>query len=284
MHGAASADEIRQFVREDIGAEYVEMHECLSCGLEFARPARTWRAHHYPHEPHQLGWDHEEALRVLAVRQPVRLLDIGCADGQFLARARALGHEVTGVDFSEEDIAAAREQGFEAYDADLSRDNSLASAGRRFGAITMFQVIEHLENPDLVFEGLGKLAAPDALLMVGCPSSRRYTRRFRHPERLGSSDFWDAPPQHVLRWTPAALEAFFARHGWEGVQTRFEPRMSYHAAAHLAGIRRLAGSPWRKRVATLLYFLRLEAGGSTGIRLFARARRKPAKEAPPRKQ
>ncbi len=49
----------------------------------------------------------------------LRLLDVGCADGQFLARAAALGHTVTGVDFSPEDIEASRGKGFEAYVADL---------------------------------------------------------------------------------------------------------------------------------------------------------------------
>ena len=273
MHGSASPEEIRAFVREDIGAPSVAIHRCAKCGLEFAIPARTWRAAHYPHERHELGWDHEEALAELAHLPAAALLDVGCADGQFLARATALGHRATGVDFSEEDIQAARGLGFEAWVADLSRENALSQSGRRFGVITMFQVIEHLEEPDLVFEGLGKLAGPGAVLMLGCPSSRRYTRAFDHPEKLGASDFWDAPPQHVFRWTPKALEAFLARHGWKLERTRFEPLVPFHAAAHLAGLGGYAGRPWARRWATLAFYLRLRIGDATGIRLFALARR-----------
>jgi SAM-dependent methyltransferase len=273
MHGGAAPDEIRGFVREDLGADTVEIWECGACGLEFARPHRTWRAAHYPHERHQLAWDHEEALRELAGIAPVALLDVGCADGQFLTRAGALGHRVTGVDFSDEDVAAARALGHEAYAADLSRENALVEGERRFDAITLFQVIEHLEEPDLVFAGLSKLAAPGATLMLGCPSSRRYTRGFDHPERVGSSDFWDAPPQHVLRWSPAALTAFLARHGWRVERTAFEPLVPYHAAAHLAGLGQFAGSAWRRRMGVLQYWARLKMGKCTGIRLFALARR-----------
>ncbi len=270
MHGEAASAEIERFVIEDIGSPTVEIYRCASCGLEFASPMRTWSASHYPHEEHRLGWDHEQALRELAEMPPSRVLDVGCADGQFLARAAALGHTVTGVDFSPDDIQTCRSRGFEAYVADLSRRNALVDSNRRFDVITLFQVIEHLEAPDLVFEQLGNLAAPGASLMLGCPSARRYTRAFVHGDSAGSSDFWDSPPQHSLRWTPAALEAFTARHGWSVGHVAFEPLEPMHAAAHLAGLSKY-GSNWERRFAALSYRLRLRFGAATGIRLYLRA-------------
>ena len=248
------------------------MFRCPSCGLEFASPSRTWSASNYPHERHQLGWDHEQALAELSAVPPLRLLDVGCADGQFLARAAALGHNVTGIDFSPEDIEASRRQGFEAYVADLSTGNTLVEGSRQFDAITLFQVIEHLESPDLVFEQLSRLAAPGATLMLGCPSARRYTRAFRHPDRIGSSDFWDCPPQHSLRWTPAALKAFTSRHGWAVRHIAFEPADPVHAAAHLAGLSQYS-SKWTRRAATLAYRIQLRLGSATGVRLYFRATR-----------
>jgi SAM-dependent methyltransferase len=271
FHGPdATPTDIRRFVREDIASDSIRIVCCNSCGLEFASPSRTWTASHYPHEEHKLGWDHEKALAELGAMKPLRLLDVGCADGQFLSRAAALGHTVTGVDFSPEDIEASRRQGFEAYVADLSKDNALVEGNRRFDAITLFQVIEHLEAPDLVFEQLSRLAAPGATLMLGCPSSRRYTRAFQHPDRIGSSDFWDCPPQHSLRWTPAALEAFTARHGWAVRHVAFEAVEPIHAAAHLAGLSEYS-SKWTRRAATLYYRARLRLGCATGIRLYFRA-------------
>jgi 2-polyprenyl-3-methyl-5-hydroxy-6-metoxy-1,4-benzoquinol methylase len=268
FHGEeTTSDEVRQYVCEDIASNSIEIVSCKACGLEFAYPSRTWSASHYPHEQHQLGWDHEQALAELAAMDPLKLLDVGCADGQFLARSSALGHTVTGVDFSPDDIAACNARGFEAYVADLSRENALVEGSRQFDAITLFQVIEHLEAPDLVFEQLSRLAAPGAILMLGCPSARRYTRAFAHPDRIGASDFWDCPPQHSLRWTPAALEAFTARHGWAVRQVAFEPAHPLHAAAHLAGLSEHSSKIGR-RAATLYYLLRLRLGSATGIRLY----------------
>ena len=272
-HGSATAEQIAGFVRGDIGSKTVEIYRCPVCGLEFMRPAHTWSAAHYPHEPHSLGWDHAETLRALAKLPAQTVLDVGCATGQFLDQLVANGHQATGIDFSAEDIEEAKARGHEAFVADLSRQNALVATGRRFSVITMYQVIEHLEQPDLVFEGISQVAAPGALLFVGCPSSRRYTRGFRHPELAGSSDFWDSPPQHVFRWSPEALRKFTARHGWQLERTAFEPLQAYHAAAHLAGLGAYSGRPWARRAATAGFFLRLKTSNLTGIRLFAAARR-----------
>ncbi len=271
-HGSASPEDILRYVREDVGSPTIPIFRCDRCGLEFAHPCHTWSALHYPHEQHGLGWDHQQALAELTSMPPARVLDVGCADGQFLALAASAGHTVTGVDFSPEDIDASRRQGFEAYVADLSKDNALVAGNRRFDVITLFQVIEHLEAPDLVFEQLGRLAAPGASLMVGCPSSRRYTRAFQHPELVGASDFWDGPPQHSLRWTPAALEAFAARHGWSVKHVAFEPVAPIHAAAHLAGLSEHS-SKFARRLATLSFLLRLKFRPVTGIRLYFHAKR-----------
>jgi SAM-dependent methyltransferase len=270
VHGDAGPEEILRFVREDIGSPSIQILRCVACALEFAHPCRTWSALHYPHEAHSLGWDHQQSLAKLGSMPPSRVLDVGCANGQFLARAASLGHTVTGVDFSPEDIEASRQLGFEAYVADLSKDNALVASNRRFDVITLFQVIEHLEAPDLVFEQLSRLAESGSSLMLGCPSARRYTRAFKHSDLIGSSDFWDSPPQHSLRWTPAALEAFVGRHGWSVRHVAFEPVMPIHAAAHLAGLSEYA-SKWAKRAATLSYVLRLRFSGATGIRLYCHA-------------
>lgn len=270
-HGEATGAEIAKFVQDDVGRDTVEIFCCPVCALEFAQPASTWSSDHYPHEPHSLGWDHAEALRLLNVSGPKTVLDIGCATGQFLEQLTQHGHSATGIDFSAEDIKAAQANGCEAYVADLSHDNELLTGNRRFQVITLFQVIEHLEEPDLVFQGIAKVAEPGALLIVGCPSSRRYTRGFRHPELVGSSDFWDSPPQHVFRWTPEALTRFGARHGWLAERIAFEPLHSWHAAAHLSGISAglgaYAGKRWARRAATVGYFLRLKNSKLTGIRL-----------------
>jgi SAM-dependent methyltransferase len=267
-------------IRADLGADSVAFLRCARCGLEAADPARAWSAANYPPEAYGLAWDHLRALEILDGETPRRLLEIGCADGKFLERAASLGHRATGIDFSRAAVDAARERGLDARVADVRQVADVAGA-EPFGAVAMFQVIEHLEAPDAVFDALGGIVAPDALLLVGCPADLRYTRRVRHPDRIGRSDFWDYPPQHVLRWTPDALRIFLGRHGWRMERCEYEPFHPIGAAAHLVGVEgRLGGwyaRPVRRRMATAAWLARLLATRvrwkMTGIRLLVTARR-----------
>lgn len=277
--GYDEADVLRR-VRADVGAESVAFVACVRCGLEFADPPRSWSAANYPPEAYGVAWDHLRALSILGAEAPARLLEIGCADGKFLERAAALGHRATGIDFSRAAVDAARARGLDAHVADVREVRAFAGP-EPFGCVALFQVIEHLEAPDEVFEAIRDVAAPDARLLIGCPADRRYTRRVGHPERIGRSDFWDYPPQHVLRWTPEALRIFLGRHGWRLQSAEYEPFTLTGAAAHLTAIAGRAGGwigrPLRRRAETAAYLARLAAarlrGPMTGIRLLAVARR-----------
>src|SRR5262245_12334224 len=92
-HGPrTTADAIHGYVLDDLGSSVVRMMSCAECEMEFAEPRKTWRPSHYPAEGHGLGWDHEQALASLSSMPRGTVLDIGCADGQFLEKAAALGH------------------------------------------------------------------------------------------------------------------------------------------------------------------------------------------------
>ena len=272
---------VRAFIEEDLGQAHVEFWMCRRCGLEHARPMSSWSSGHYPHEEHGLGFDHAAAADILGRMPRSKVLDIGCADGLFLERGAALGHEMTGIDFSAEDVEAARRRGLDARLADVGEIGRLFDGPQGFDVVTLFQVIEHLREPDRVFEQIAAVARAGALLIVGCPSDVRYTRAFNHPQRVERSDFWDYPPQHTLRWTPKALEIFLARHGWRVESVIYEPFSVTGAAAHLATLHGLASAwyekRWRRRLVTLGWWLR--AGGAkytrkiTGIRLLVTARR-----------
>jgi len=274
-----SAARVADEVRADVGAERVCFLRCAACGLEFADPARAWSAGNYPAEEYGLAWDHARALERLAAEPPLRLLEVGCADGRFLERAGALGHAATGVDFGAAAVAAARARGLDAHVGDVA---ALPPVARQpFGALAMFQIIEHLVEPDATFAQLGAAAAPGALLLVGCPSPRRYTRRVAHPDRVGRSDFWDWPPQHTLRWGERSLRAFLGRHGWRVERAEHEPFSLRGAAAHVAGLRGAGRhGAVRRRLETARAMAQVAAararGPLSGIRLLVAARREAA--------
>jgi 2-polyprenyl-3-methyl-5-hydroxy-6-metoxy-1,4-benzoquinol methylase len=270
-------------IRGDLGVERVRFLACAACGLEFADPMRAWSAGNYPDEGYGLAFDHLRALELLRELPPLRLLEVGCAEGRFLERAAALGHRATGLDFTARAVAEACARGLDAREGDVASLRAVLGPGERFQAVAMFQIIEHLCDPGAVFRDLSAVAAPGALLLVGCPSDRRYTRRVAHPGRVGSSDFWDWPPQHTLRWGERSLRRFLARHGWRVERVEHEPFSAVGAAAHLAGLRgegRWDRRPLRRRVETLRALVEVAAaraaGPLSGVRLLVAARKEGA--------
>jgi SAM-dependent methyltransferase len=278
-HGAID-EEVRTYVLEDLGTARIAFWLCANCGLEFAHPMKSWADKHYPGEQHRLGYDHQLALAELAKMPPMRLLEIGCADGQFLERASLLGHETTGIDFSEQDISSARQRGVNAHVGDIAEVHKMKSSTGKFNLIALFQVIEHLRDPGKIFGEILEIAEPGAVIMVGCPSHLRYSRVYSHQERIERSDFWDYPPQHLLRWTPQSLVSFLERFNFQTERIAFEPLSILGATAHLTALQGLRsnwyGKRWRRRSATLAWLARLTvdrlAQRSTGIRLFVKAR------------
>jgi SAM-dependent methyltransferase len=282
-HGpGVTVEALRSFVARDVGSPAVEFWRCDRCGLEVAFPMRSWSAEHYPQDAHSLGFDHSVALEHLAGLRSARVLDIGCADGQFLARGAALGHHMVGIDFARDDVDAARARGLEAYVADVGEIADRFADGQKFSVVTLFQVIEHLSTPGEVFAAINRVIEPGALLFVGCPSDRRYSRVYQHPARIGRSDFWDYPPQHTLRWTEAALRAFLPGFGWTVEDVVYEPFTVVGAAAHMTAEHGLVqgwyGRRWRRRAETARWMVRtawtrMRGSRLTGTRMFVAARR-----------
>ena len=95
----------------------------------------------------------------------------------------------------------------------------------RFDAVVLFQVIEHVAEPDALLEAIGRRLRPGGRLFLSCPGPRRFTRLIDE-QQTGGSDFWDHPPHHVLRWTLPAFRAFFARHRWKVLTAEEEQNLA----------------------------------------------------------
>ncbi|TGL37556.1 class I SAM-dependent methyltransferase [Leptospira perdikensis] len=90
-------------------------------------------------------------------------LDIGSSFGGFLESARDGGFSVQGVEISEYASHYANENGIPTF------NGSLAEAkfpNNHFSVITMVEVIEHIENPNLFFKELTRILKPGGLLLL----------------------------------------------------------------------------------------------------------------------
>ncbi|HEY8516472.1 MAG TPA: class I SAM-dependent methyltransferase [Candidatus Binatia bacterium] len=112
-----------------------------------------------------------------------RVLDVGCGDGHVLRQIRGAAGiplELEGVEFSERAVEAARRDGFRVYQGSIEDVELPADA---FDLVIMNQLIEHVREPRVVLERIGRALKPGGHLFIETPNidsldARLFRRRY----------------------------------------------------------------------------------------------------------
>jgi SAM-dependent methyltransferase len=149
-------------------------------------------------------------LRPLAPA-PARLLDVGAGRGRFVAAARGAGYQAQGIEPSARGVAAASAIGVHLLQASID-DAPIAPSS--VDALTLWHVLEHLDQPA---EALARIAAwvrPGGALLVGVPNLAS-AQAWLGGERWYHLDV----PRHRVHFTVSGLDAMLRRSGFEVVDT-----------------------------------------------------------------
>lgn len=111
--------------------------------------------------------DYEKFIRRF-LRNSKTLLEIGCAKGHLLARARDDGWIVTGVEISKFASNIARKRfNLDVYSGNIEDINF---SGKRFDLIVMFDVIEHVADPIRFLSCLRRLLNSGGTMLIDTPN------------------------------------------------------------------------------------------------------------------
>jgi len=197
-------------------------------------------------------------------RAPGRLLDIGCGTGLFLAVARRRGWKPHGIDACEPATRHAREHfGLEVWNGEFE---DLVAEGRRFDAITGWDIIEHSRAPVALLAAARRCLEPRGVVALSTPNQRSILDLVAGALYHLSGGRVTAPlekfyiEQHFLYYTPATLADSLARAGLAAVAMRRE----------LTDLRRLTLAPPMRLVLHALFVAARVLGREN--RLFAVAR------------
>ena len=139
-----------------------------------------------------------------------RLLDVGCALGDFLLEAKASGWDVEGVEISAFAAQQARARGLRVTAGRLE-DLDLPAAS--FDVITLYDSVEHLTDPVATLSAVRRLLVPGGIVHLVTPNVGGLQARL-----LGRLWYHYKPGEHLFYFAPrtlrAALEAADLR--WEG--------------------------------------------------------------------
>lgn len=145
-------------------------------------------------------------------RSSGRLLDIGCASGEFLVAARDRGFDVSGVDISDYAVSAAKQK----YGLDV-RKGSLAECAFESGSfdiITAGDVIEHIKDPLAFLNEANRLLRSGGVLYLAVPDfSGLHYRVMNLIVKFNHKNYF-VLPHHVFHFTGATLEKLLVKAGF----------------------------------------------------------------------
>ncbi|HEV2593856.1 MAG TPA: class I SAM-dependent methyltransferase [Sphingomicrobium sp.] len=193
--------------------------ECSACSMRFHRNILS------PHwnEVRFSKWMSEDAIRqfeathgtgespapahaqhVLRLRQlgVSRLLDFGCGFGHFIEMCQLFGLDAVGVDRSD-----ARRSG-----ANIAVFPELDQVPGTFDAITMFEVLEHLDDPLGTLRALRKRLNSGGIMIVEVPDASGV-----HAINDRQSYYTIHPLEHINAFTPDSLVKMMARVGFQPI-------------------------------------------------------------------
>lgn len=131
-----------------------------------------------------------------------KLLDVGCANGQFIEYAERFGASALGIDISEEMVEAARKSGLNCEVADLF---TLEGA---YDLATFWDVVEHVRDPKAVLEKTRKLLNKGGEVVIQTPCTGMISELF------GEKWLYYLPVQHIHLFSQESLFALLRDTGY----------------------------------------------------------------------
>lgn len=212
--------------------EEFELFQCDHCGLVFTVPRPTPEVignyyksdEYYSHQQNSKGFIPKiyERVKSINLRGKVamatsdmvkgRLLDIGCGVGDFLLQVNKLGWEVIGIEPSEQAANIAQSRlGFtplKPMDYEKLPDQS-------FDVITMWHVLEHVDDLKSQTKELNRLLRPGGRLIIALPNYQSFDCQYY-------SDKWAAwdVPRHLNHFTHDCLQGILNANDFKYLDTQ----------------------------------------------------------------
>jgi 2-polyprenyl-3-methyl-5-hydroxy-6-metoxy-1,4-benzoquinol methylase len=202
---------------------------CSGCGLLYANPRWTeeqmfgrYTEEYWAHyadavrptasdaAANQQRWD-PFVNAIEPARQdgrPSKLLDVGCATGEFLSAAKTRGWDTYGVETSP--MAAEQAERFTDSQVHVGTLEAAPFEDGFFDAVTLWDVIEHLHSPSAYINRIARLLRPGGMLALTTPNIRSLSFRL-----LGRHWWVVGPNDHIYYFAPRTIERLLSERGFK---------------------------------------------------------------------
>lgn len=171
--------------------------------------------------------DCRRALKIekLTERKYNAVLDFGCGNGGFIRelRKKGIANNIVGVELDKESRIRLLNEQIVVFEKLENIDKAF-----NFDVITMFQVIEHLENPHEIMSDIKKKLSRGGILVIETPNAEDALISKYHSNSFMDFTFWS---EHLFLYNSVSLERLMKDCGFSVVDNGQVQR--YPLANHL---------------------------------------------------
>ncbi len=145
-------------------------------------------------------------VKKLTMLREGKILDYGAGTGYFARAMKNAGWEVTAIEKSEN----ARNYSMETFKFEMLPEESLEQLpNENFDVISLWHVMEHIQNLDSFWERLSLLLEESGVLIIAVPNIKSYDAEY-----YGNN--WAAydVPRHLWHFSPTTIQQIGKKHGF----------------------------------------------------------------------
>lgn len=217
---------------EFLSKEEFQIFECLHCGLLFTEPrppkdkiGEYYKSEeYYSHQENKKGFIPKlyESIKAINLKAKYKIatkgikkgkvLDIGCGVGDYLHTMETEGWETTGIEPSEEAKAIAKKrmkaQLYSPEEIDQLKNES-------FDLITMWHVLEHVDDLKTEIAHLERLLKRGGRLVLALPNYKSYDANYY-------KEYWAAydVPRHLNHFCKISIGNIFKNSQLKWIETK----------------------------------------------------------------
>lgn len=209
--------------------EKFDVRECINCGVVFINGIEV--NSNYYEKNYKLGYyDKGEKGNVLIMgilkvmrdysmnrkekiirssfknKRSIKILDIGCGSGDFLASLKWPKFQKYGLEINKEGQELCKRKGIKVFPDEIT---NIDFKDLRFDVITMWHVLEHINLPDELFSKVNKILSKDGKLIIQTPNTESIG--FKHG---GREWFHLDSPRHLFLYNRKAIQTIAEKNGF----------------------------------------------------------------------
>lgn len=246
--------------------------ECRSCRFVYASPYVAGDKTFYELAYERSGypgwkWEYRKTLDTLQplITPEFTLLEVGAGNGAFIRALLPLevqAKNMVATEYSDYGRTSIEQMGIQCLPEDV-RSLDKNQYGKRFDAICLFQVLEHLDNLDPLFVQLKTLLKTGGSLFIAVPNNAR----IEFNEQNGA--LLDMPPNHIGRWNRSCFEVIARNHGFTLAEHAVEEFKRLPALYQFAVYRTMKNAQRNGSLENLAFSLKGRLPKAIAIRIMA---------------